>query len=201
MIPPVLVVATRNRAKAGELALLLEGLGVELRDLGAEPAEREVDEPHDSYLANAAAKAAAAARATKLPALAEDSGLEVDALEGQPGPRSARFAGAGASDEENVALLLMRLRGVEPSRRTARFRCVVVAVRPDGTGVFAEGVCEGTIMPVPRGSRGFGYDPIFYHPPLGRTFAEIDAATKNRVSHRALACARIRPLLIHLLRQ
>jgi XTP/dITP diphosphohydrolase len=201
MMAPVLVVATRNRAKARELVVLLDGLGIELRDLAAYPSVAEIDETHDSYLANAAAKAVAAAQSTNLPALGEDSGLEVDALGGRPGVRSARFAGNAASDADNVAHLLARLRETEAPLRTARLRCVLVAVRPDGTGLFAEGICEGTISIAPSGSGGFGYDPVFYYPPLERTFAEIDAGTKNGISHRASACARLRPFLMHFLRQ
>jgi XTP/dITP diphosphohydrolase len=197
---PPLVVATRNPGKRREITVLLAGAGVDLRDLRAYPSAPLVLEDHDSYLANAAAKAMALARWTNAPALADDSGLEVDALDGQPGVRSARFAGPFASDAENVDLLLQQLRDVEAPRRGARFRCVLVAARPDGTGVFAEGVCEGTIALAPCGDGGFGYDPVFYCPALQKTLAQLDAEAKNRISHRAQACARLRPLLAAFLR-
>lgn len=193
----VLLVATRNRAKLRELtALLVDGhSGFGLRGLDAFPDAPIVEESGATYLANAELKAHALARHANLPALADDSGLEVDALHGAPGVRSARFAGEHASDADNIALLLDRLRGVPLPQRTARFRALIAIVHPNGIGVFAEGTCEGVIAEATTGSGGFGYDPIFYYPPLARTFAEIDAATKNRISHRAQACQRLAPLL------
>jgi XTP/dITP diphosphohydrolase len=193
-----LLVATRNAGKLHELRLLLADADVELRSLDAYPDAPRVDEIADTYLANAAAKALALACYTQLPALADDSGLEVDALDGAPGVRSARFAGSGASDAENLALLLDRLAGVAPSKRSARFRAVIVVARPDGSGVFTEGVCDGLISDTPRGGGGFGYDPVFFYPPLNRTFAEITPDEKNRISHRACACERLLPLLTTL---
>lgn len=196
---PVLVVATRNRGKLRELAALLAPAAIELRGIDAFPGAPVVDEIGDTYRANAEAKARALARHTNLPTLADDSGLEVDALQGAPGVRSARFAGANASDADNLALLLERLRGVPAAQRSARFRAVLAVARPDGTGVFTEGTCEGLIAESTSGTSGFGYDPVFVYPPLSRTFAELDAATKNRISHRAQACERLLPLLGALL--
>jgi XTP/dITP diphosphohydrolase len=197
--PSVLVVATLSAGKRRELAALLGHLGLTLVDLSAFPEAPPVAEDADTYLANARAKAVAASRHTGLPALADDSGLEVDALGGAPGVRSARFAGEGASDDENVALLLERLRGVPDAARTARFRCVIVVARPDGGELVAEGTCEGRITTEARGRGGFGYDPVFFHPPSGATFAELDAEAKQRVSHRAAACRALEPQLLAFL--
>jgi XTP/dITP diphosphohydrolase len=196
---PVLLVATRNRGKLRELATLLAGTGIALQGLDDVPSAPAVDETGLTYLANAELKARALARHAHLPALADDSGLEVDALDGAPGIRSARFAGEQASDADNIALLLDRLRGVPPPRRTARFRAVIVVAHPNGSGVFSEGTCEGIIADAPSGGMGFGYDPVFYYPPLQRTFAELAAKAKNRISHRGQACQRLTPLLHALL--
>lgn len=196
---PTLLVATRNQGKVRELNVLLASTGFELRGLADFPDAPHVAETADTYLGNAELKAQALARYTKLPTLADDSGLEVDALNGAPGVRSARFAGETASDADNIALLLQRLRGVADAQRTARFRAVIVVAHPNGTGVFASGSCDGVITQSPRGAGGFGYDPVFYVPSLSRTFAEIDADTKNRISHRARACASLAPLLRPLL--
>lgn len=196
---PLLLVATRNRGKLRELSALLAEAHVDLRGLDAYPDAPVVEESGVTYLANAEMKARALARHANLPALADDSGLEVDALAGAPGVRSARFAGAQASDADNIALLLERMRGVPPTQRTARFRAVLAVAHPNGSGVFAEGLCEGLIGQTATGSAGFGYDPVFYYPPLSLTFAEIDAETKNRISHRAQACRRLVPLLRALL--
>jgi XTP/dITP diphosphohydrolase len=142
-----------------------------------------------SYREIALAKAMAVYEAVGIPALGDDSGLEVDALGGEPGIRSARFAGENATDEENNALLLRRLAGVPPERRTARFRCALALVRAADDVVEVEGVCEGIILEAPRGSLGFGYDPLFE--PVGetRTFAELAASRKDSLSHRGRAAA------------
>jgi len=195
-----LVLATRNPGKLREFARLLDGAGVELIDLSHFPATDEVVEDADTYLGNARAKALSAMRHTRLAALADDSGLEVDALRGGPGVRSARFAAdapdrAGGGDRANNDLLLERLAGTTGSARSARFRCTLVVVTPDRRELVADGTCEGLIADQPRGSNGFGYDPIFYHPASAATFAEIDADRKLRCSHRAAACAQIAPSL------
>lgn len=194
-----LVLATGNAGKVAEFADLLAGLGLELRSLRDFPDAPAVAEDNPSYEGNAAAKAEAIARHTGLPALGDDSGLEVDALGGAPGVHSARFAGAPADDRRNVEKLLRALAGVPASRRTARFRCVIVAARPDGAKLTVEGTCEGLIGSQPAGEGGFGYDPIFVVPSLGRTFAEIAASEKHRLSHRGQACAVLRGRLLRFL--
>jgi XTP/dITP diphosphohydrolase len=194
----ILVAATSNPGKRRELAALLADDALAWRSLADFPGAPAVLESGDTFLANARLKAHAAARHSGLPALADDSGLEVDALGGLPGVRSARFAadaGAGSGDAANLALLLARLRGVPQAARTARFRCAVVVARPDGSELVAGGTCEGRITDAPRGSGGFGYDPVFLAPALGRTFAELDAAQKDHISHRARAIAALRPRL------
>ena len=192
----ILVAATANAGKLRELRTLLADPALDLRSLADYPELAPVVEDGDTFLANARLKAHAVARHTRLPALADDSGLVVDALNGQPGVRSARFAadaGAGRGDAANVALLLERLQGVPPHRRTAKFHCAVVVALPDGRELSVEGTCKGAIAPAPRGRGGFGYDPVFL---LGaRTFAEMNAAEKDRISHRGKAIAALRPKL------
>lgn len=192
---PRLVVATLNPAKARELASLLGDIPFEVVGLSTIPGAALPPEGDDSYRANALAKARAAARLSAAVALADDSGLEVDALDGRPGVRSARYGGAGLSDADRGAALLAELRGVPRERRTARFRCVIALASPDGREEVVEGVAEGIITDVSRGTGGFGYDPLFFYPPLGRTFAELDPAVKNRVSHRGKALALAREVL------
>lgn len=197
----ILVAATGNAGKLRELRALLADPGLALRSLADYPDLPALVEDGDTFLANARQKAQAVARQTGLPALADDSGLEVDALGGGPGVRSARFAadaGAGSGDAANVALLLERLRDVPPPRRTARFRCAIVVAHPDGRELVAEGSCEGRITTAPRGSGGFGYDPVFLFG--ARTFAEIAAEEKDRVSHRGRAIAALRERLAAFLR-
>src|SRR5438034_4084828 len=147
------------------------------------------EETGDSYRANALLKARAAARQVGAWALADDSGIEVDALAGAPGVRSARFGGPGLDDARRCLLLLWALRDVPPEKRTARFRCVIALVDPAGREHTAEGVVEGVIADAPRGRHGFGYDPLFVYPPLGRTFSsdESSAKEKARVAHRRRA--------------
>ena len=192
---PRLVVATLNPAKARELASLLGEIPFEVVGLSTIPGAALPPEGDDSYRANALAKARAAARLSGAVALADDSGLEVDALGGRPGVRSARYGGAGLSDAGRCAALLAELRGVPPERRTARFRCVVALASPDRREEVVEGVAEGVITDASRGTGGFGYDPVFFYPPLGRTFAELDPALKNRVSHRGTALTLAREAL------
>jgi len=195
-----LVLATRNAGKVREFARLLGDLDVTISDLRSWKDLQLPPEDGTTYLDNARIKAAAVARATGMPALADDSGLEVDALDGAPGVHSARFAGATASDAERVSLLLQRMRGVPSEARTARFRCVLVVARPDGGTICGEGVCEGRLTREPRGDNGFGYDPVFYFPPAGRTLAQMEAAEKNAISHRARAVECLQPRLLAFLR-
>jgi XTP/dITP diphosphohydrolase len=190
-----IVVATRNPGKLREIRLGLEGLAVELLSLADFPAAPAVEEDGDSFAANAVKKARALCAYTGIPALADDSGLEVDALQGAPGIRSARFAGQGASDAANNAKLLSLLHGVRPEKRTARFRCVIALAWPDGRVDTVEGIAEGVILDEPRGDQGFGYDPLFYSPELDATFSEVEAERKLRVSHRGQALAQLRQML------
>jgi XTP/dITP diphosphohydrolase len=195
-----LVLATRNQGKKREFERLLAGLGIQIEDLTQHPSVPEVEETGNSYLANALLKASEVARHTGLPALADDSGLEVDALGGAPGIHSARFAGPHRSDRDNIALLLTRLAAVPESRRSARFRCVLVVAKPDATHISVEGTCEGFITTTAMGEGGFGYDPIFFYPPADRTFAELGQAEKDRFSHRARASEQLREQVTPFLR-
>jgi len=188
MIPARLVLGTANREKAAELAALIREWGtVEVLTLEAFPALRCPEESGTSYVENAIAKARAAAAATGLPALADDSGLEVDALGGAPGVHSARYAGPAATDGERIAKLLAAMRAGPAGARGARFRCVVALAWPDGRLETAEGECAGRIAAAPMGAEGFGYDPLFIADEIGRTFAAASPAEKRRVSHRARA--------------
>jgi XTP/dITP diphosphohydrolase len=191
--PPRLVLATANPGKVRELTQLLDGLGyrvLSLRDVSdvALPPEGET-----SYRDNALGKARTAAGRTGAVAVGDDSGLEVDALGGGPGVASARYGGPGLTDPERVTRLLAALAGTR--ERGARFRCALAVVAPWGEEAVVEGVVEGVLTERPRGSRGFGYDPIFLVPSLGRTFGELADAEKDQLSHRARAVAAARPLL------
>lgn len=182
------VIASGNNGKLRELTALLAPHGLTLlkqSELGV----LSVEETGETFEANALLKARHAARATGLPAIADDSGIEVDALEGRPGVRSARFAGEHASDEQNLQLLLEQLHNTPDSQRTARFRCVIVMVKSaeDPQPLIAQGAWEGTITRTPRGEGGFGYDPIFLPNGSAITVAEIDDQAKNTMSHRAQA--------------
>jgi XTP/dITP diphosphohydrolase len=196
---PDLLIATANPGKLREFGELLAGVPVTLQSLIGHPDAPVVPEDGSTYLENARAKALAVARWSGRPALGDDSGLEVDALGGAPGIHSARYAGATQDSAANLVTLLAALAGVPDARRTARFRCVLVVARPDGQTLVAEGTCEGRITPAPSGSGGFGYDPVFYYPPAGMTFAALPAAVKNHVSHRARACAQLRERLLDFL--
>ena len=178
-----LVLATGNAGKAEEIRRIL-------LDHELVPRPDDVPEPvedGDTLLDNARVKARALVEATGLPAVADDTGLEVDALDGAPGVRASRFAGPGATYADNVRKLLAALDGVPPERRTARFRTVALIARLDGEEVSFEGVLEGSILEAPRGEHGFGYDPVFLIPALDRSLAELDLEEKNRISHRAEA--------------
>lgn len=190
----VLVLATRNAHKKGEIARLLEGAGVEVRDLSAFPDFPETVEDAPDLAGNAAKKAREAAAACRAWALADDTGLEVDALGGAPGVLSARWAGPGKSYADNNAKLLRELAATPAPRRTARFRTVMALCAPDGSVVFEEGRLDGTIAEAPRGTNGFGYDPLFLLPD-GRTLAELGEDEKNAVSHRGRALRAILPRL------
>jgi XTP/dITP diphosphohydrolase len=186
--PPRVAVASRNPHKLREIGRICAGWRVEW--ITAEPDDErwpEVEETGATYLENALLKARAVAAALGDPALSDDSGIEVDALGGRPGPRSARFAGEGASDERNLQELIRSVKGVPAAGRTARYRCVAVLAFPRGEELHTEGICEGTLEPKPRGSRGFGYDPIFVPAGWDRTMAELTDEEKDRISHRGRA--------------
>ena len=182
-----LLLATGNQAKAREYKSLLSALSFEL----VTPAELNiitiVNETGESLEENARLKATALAAESRLPALADDSGLEVDALGGEPGRLSSRYAGEGASDMDRVNYLLARLSGVPWEKRTARFKCVIAIAMPDGEVEFCTGECEGIITLEPKGKQGFGYDPVFYLPELSKTMAELPLDIKNQISHRGQA--------------
>jgi XTP/dITP diphosphohydrolase len=193
-----LVVASHNVGKLAEIRAILRGLPVDVRavgELGGEPLH--VVEDGETFEANALLKARAVAAATHLTTLADDSGLEVDALGGRPGVRSARFAGESATDADNNAALLGLLQDVDESQRTARFRCTIALVDPWDRDhpIVVDGRCEGTIARSPKGAGGFGYDPLFLVAGTDQTMAELAADDKNRISHRARALAALRPEL------
>jgi XTP/dITP diphosphohydrolase len=190
------ILATLNPGKVRELARLLGGLPIELVSLADVPGAALPPETGTTYVENALAKARAARQLTGHAALGDDSGLEVDALGGAPGLHSARFGGPGLDDRGRMRLLLEQLRAVPAGKRAARFRCVIALVDEAGGERTVEGVAEGEIAPAPRGTGGFGYDPVFVHPPLGRTFGELTDREKERVSHRALAARAARALLV-----
>ena len=189
------MLATANAAKAHELAALLTGIPYRLRTLAEFPGVTLPPEGADSYVENALAKARAAAAASGTLALADDSGIEVDALGGAPGVLSARYGGEDLSDSERCAKLLDALKGVTALKRSARYRCVIAIVDPGGREATAEGKVDGILVDQPVGTGGFGYDPIFYYPPLDSTFAQLAADEKHTVSHRGIAMARARALL------
>lgn len=196
---PVIVFATRNPGKLAELEALVRPLGLRVVGAAAFPGIPEVREDGDTFEENALKKARVIAGQTGLPTLADDSGLVVDALDGAPGVRSARYAGAEATDEANNALLLERLAGIPASERGAHFECVLAFVDPSAQGASIEhitrGRCDGVLLESPRGDGGFGYDPLFWLPELEATFAELDRAAKNRRSHRARALAAMAAVL------
>jgi XTP/dITP diphosphohydrolase len=181
------ILATFNRDKLRELSLLLGLPGVSLRALADVPGASAPEETGTTLRENALLKALGALALTGVPAIADDTGLEVDALGGRPGLHAARYAGPGATYADNRAKLLAELAGVEPARRTARFRCACVACLPDGRELVAEGVLEGRITAAPRGANGFGYDALFEVRGTDRTLAEFSDAGKNALSHRARA--------------
>ena len=191
------MLATANRAKAREMAALLSGIPFRILNLADFPGVTLPPEGESSYAENALAKARAVASATGEMSLADDSGIEVDALGGGPGVLSARYGGPGLSDPQRCEVMLREMASVPRAKRTARFRCLIAIVCPRRRReTTLEGVVEGVLLEAPRGAGGFGYDPLFFYPPLGRGFAEISAEEKNRVSHRAQAIVRAREWLL-----
>ena len=190
-----LLLATNNQAKVREYRSLLVDIPLELVTLAERGITTVVDEVGESLEENARLKATLLATESQLLALADDSGLEVDALGGEPGRLSARYAGEGASDKDRVNYLLSRLRDVPWPQRSARFRCVIALATPGGDVELCSGECHGVITLEPKGEHGFGYDPVFYLPELGKTMAELPLATKNRVSHRGQAASKVYQVL------
>jgi XTP/dITP diphosphohydrolase len=189
------VVATRNPGKARELETLLAGIAASFESLATHPGIPLPPEGEISYAENALAKARVVVAALGVAGIGDDSGLEVDALGGAPGIRSARYAGEGAGDRENNARLLEALRGQPPDRRRARFRCALALAEPGGRETVVVGACEGRILEAPRGAGGFGYDPLFLPDGETLTFAELPGPRKDAISHRGRAAAALREAL------
>jgi len=192
---PRLLLATKNRAKVREYSQLLQGIPYEIVTLADMGVDLEVSETGHTIEDNAAIKAMAYAKQGNLLTLADDSGLEVDALGGEPGALSARYAGEDASDKERIEYLLRRLEGIPWEARIARFRCVIAIATPEGELELCRGECEGILAFEPKGENGFGYDPIFYLPELGKTVAELSIEEKNEISHRGRAARKARHIL------
>ena len=193
-----IVVASHNAGKIAEISSILSGSGIELAGLDELAPYPEPEENGKTFLENAMIKAVAAHEATGIPALADDSGIVVDALGGLPGVRSARYGGEGLGDGERGMKLLEELADVPDGERTARFICVMVLYPAPGTGgdaLVTEGILEGRIAREPAGQNGFGYDPVFYVPEAGKTVAEMEPAGKNRISHRYRALVEMKALL------
>ncbi|HML96195.1 MAG TPA: XTP/dITP diphosphatase [Thermodesulfobacteriota bacterium] len=184
-----IVLATGNKGKIKEFEGLLRGVAGKITGLGDLESPPEIVEDGDTFMENALKKARALAKYSGKPALADDSGLAVDALGGKPGVYSARYAGEGATDEKNIDKLLGELGDTE--NRNARFVCFLALVTPDGKETVVSGKCKGIILTERRGSGGFGYDPVFYLPEFGKTMAEIPSGLKNEISHRARAVEKL----------
>jgi XTP/dITP diphosphohydrolase len=193
-----LLIATWNQGKLREYAQLLDLPWLELMDLSGTGITHRVPETGKTYSENAILKATAYACASGLLTLADDSGLEVDALAGEPGVRSARYDDGSGSDEDRCRLLLSRLEGIPESLRSARFRCAIAIATPDSDTYTAEGSCEGCIALEAQGCRGFGYDPVFLIPDYQCTMAQLPSETKNLISHRARAATRAKEILRRL---
>jgi XTP/dITP diphosphohydrolase len=190
-----LVIATHNRDKAREITALLSDIGVDVLTLDAFPQIGPIVEDADTLEGNALLKAAAVHRATGLPSLGDDTGLEVHSLYGEPGVFSSRYSGEHATYAENVAKLLAELKHFPPRRRGARFRCVIAFAAPGIEPRTVAGVCRGTILEKPRGTGGFGYDPVFLPEGFDVTLAEMDLDVKNSISHRGRAVGKMLPIL------
>ena len=201
-VPPrKLLIATGNLGKFSEYTDLLGDLPLQLTSLRDEGISQEVEETGATYEENARLKAEAYAKASGLLTLADDSGLEVEALGGVPGPFSARYGGPGLRDAERVQLLLRDLADVPSPRRSARFVCAIAIAAPNTPTQLMQGECSGTIALEPLGNNGFGYDPVFLFPELGKTLAELQSAQKNAMSHRGNAARKAKALLLQLLKE
>jgi XTP/dITP diphosphohydrolase len=193
-----LVIASRNKGKVAEYCRLLADLPFNVLSLADYPALPEIEEQGSTFAENALLKAETVARLTGELVLADDSGLEVDALGGRPGIYSARYSGPGATDAQNNLKLLAELSGLPDSQRSARFRAAIAIAGPGLTPRIAEGFCSGIIAHSPQGTGGFGYDPLFFVPEEGKTFAGMDEPEKNSCSHRARAFASAREILTNI---
>ncbi len=196
---PRILLATRNQAKARELSSLFSGEDWELTTLAQQGIKVEVSETGKTLEENAVIKATTYAKISNLITLADDSGLEIEALGGEPGPLSARYAGGGASDKERIELILAKLADIPWRRRKARFRCVIAIATPTGETKLCKGECQGIIAFEPKGEQGFGYDPIFYLPQKGKTMAELSLKEKNKISHRGKAAREAKQVLKRLI--
>ncbi|MGE5614620.1 MAG: XTP/dITP diphosphatase [Bacillota bacterium] len=190
-----IIVATRNKGKLKEMKQLLARFPCDVISMADAGVTGDIEESGSTFEENAMIKARSVWEATGETVLADDSGLEVDFLDGAPGVYSARFAGDGATDEENNKKLLDALAGVPEGKRTARYVCVITVVFPSGRSITAKGVCEGYIAIKPEGSNGFGYDPLFYFPGYGMTMAQMDPQLKNSISHRGVAMRKLLEML------
>jgi len=195
---PKLLLATSNPGKIREYRFLLDGLGYQITTLAEEGIAKVVIESGSNYEQNARLKAISYAKLSQLTALADDSGLEVDALNGEPGVKSARFAGEAATDAERVSFLLAKLNGVPWEQRTACFKCVIAIASPGSRAELCYGECHGMIALEAKGENGFGYDPIFFLPEISKTMAELPLEMKNQISHRARASQKARQVLKQL---
>lgn len=196
-----MILATKNRGKLKEFQALVQNLPIELLSMDDVQDLPDIIEDGCTFTENALKKACGIAKTTGIIAIADDSGLEVDALNGAPGVHSARYAGEQATDQENIKKLLQALNGVPMKKRTARFRCVIAICTPQGKHITTEGTCEGIITNEPRGSNGFGYDPIFLIPDQNLTMAEVGLDIKNQISHRAVALQKLRDILPDFLKE
>jgi XTP/dITP diphosphohydrolase len=196
-----LLLATNNKGKVREYKSLLREIPFEIVTPSELGITTEIEETGDSFEENARLKATALARESGLLSLADDSGLEVEALGGEPGARSHRYAGEDATDDDRISYLLVKLSNVPEGKRSARFRCVIAIAAPDGVVELCSGECPGFITTEPRGYNGFGYDPVFYLPELGKTMAELTPEEKNKISHRARAAEKAREVLLKIARR
>ena len=181
------IIATKNKGKAKEFAEILAPLGFEVKTLLDLPSAPDIEETGETFVENALLKAEEMAKRLGKTVIADDSGLEIDALDGRPGVYSARYAGEDKDDDANIRKVLQELDGVPDEKRTARFRAVLAMVTPGKEPLIVEGTCEGMILSEKRGTNGFGYDPIFYVPEKGKTMAEMTPEEKNSISHRGKA--------------
>ena len=195
---PKLLLASTNQGKIKEYRLLFAGIGYQITTLAEQGISKIAIESGNSYEQNARSKALTYAKLSQLATLADDSGLEVDALNGEPGIHSARFGGKDATDADRVKALLTGLSGIPGEKRTACFKCVIAIATPKGQLDLCHGECQGMIAAETKGENGFGYDPIFYLPEMGKTMAELPLEVKNKISHRGQAGRKARQLLKRL---